>query len=191
MSAPPSSQTCTTAELTPSQASFQFRTPDTVKNDTFDSLVNGLYSQAPESLKQQLLALYPYQGPGIPEWERVTTFYGDTVFSCNQAWLAKSFQKSYRYIFDLPPAYHGLDVNYTFYNGPDPSIANDTTAIIHQKFITNYVTRGEPGCEKGACLARYGVAANALSVNLTEIKDVRDPWANEKCDFLVDITKYS
>ncbi|PUU72351.1 Alpha/Beta hydrolase protein [Tuber borchii] len=173
------------------EASIQYPTPDTVTNGTFDDLLNGLYSLAPESLKQQALALYPYQGPGIPEWLRTGAFFGDTVFNCNHVWLAKSFQKSYRYVFNLPPAFHGQDIPYTFYTGPNPAIANETTAIIHQKFITNYVTRGEPGCEKGACLSSYGSGANALSMNLTEIKVVRDPWANEKCDLLVDLAEYS
>ena len=117
--------------------------------------------------------------------------FGDVVFNCNHVWLAKSFQNSYRYVFNLPPAFHGQDVPYTFYTGPDPAIANETTAIIHQKFITNYVTRGVPGCEKGACLPSYGSGANALSMNVTEIKVVRDPWANEKCDLLVDLAEYS
>ena len=48
-----------------------------------------------------------------------------------------------------------------------------------------------PGCEKGACLPSYGGGANALSMNVTEIKVVRDPWANEKCDLLVDLAEYS
>jgi len=120
--------------------------------------------------------------------------YGDTVFNCNLVWLAKSFQKSYRYVFNIPPAFHAQDVPYTFYTGPDATIANETTAIIHQKFITNYVTRGEPGCEMGACFpdyANYGGSANALSMNLTEIKVVRDPWATERCDFQVDLVEYS
>jgi len=189
MSAPPSLHYNGANNLL--QAAFQFRTPDTVTNGTFDGLVNGLYSLAPASLKQQLLALYPYQGPGIPEWHRVSDFYGDAVLSCNQVWLAKSLQKSYRYVFNLPPSFHGQDVYYTFYTGPGPEIANETIAVIHQKFITNYVTNGEPGCEKGVCLHGYGSGANALSMNLTEIKVVRDPWANEKCDLLVDIAAYS
>jgi len=108
--------------------------------------------------------------------------------------LAKSFQNSYRYIFNIPPAFHAQDVPYTFYTGPDATIANETTAIIHQKYITNYVTRGEPGCEMGACFPNYGNyegSANSLSMNVTEIKVVRDPWATERCDFQVDLVEYS
>jgi len=105
--------------------------------------------------------------------------------------LAKSVQKSYRYVFNLPPAHHGDDVYYTFFTGPDPEVANGTTAIIHQKFITNYVTNGEPGCEKGVCFPSYGSGANALSMNVSEIEVVRDPLANEKCDLLVDLAEYS
>ena len=46
----------------------------------------------------------------------------------------------------------------------------------------------------GTCFpdyANYGWSANALSVNVTEIKVVRDPWATERCDFQVDLVEYS
>ncbi|PUU83163.1 Alpha/Beta hydrolase protein [Tuber borchii] len=176
------------------EGSLPFPTPDTVTEGTFDSLFNRYYSLAPEALKQQTLALYPYQGPGIPEWLRASDFWGDTFINCNQVWLAKSFQKSYRYVFNIPPAFHGQDIAYTFYTGPSPAVANETAAIIHQKFITNYVTRGEPGCAMGVCFpdyGNYGGSANALSMNVTEIKVVKDPWATERCDFQVDLTEYS
>ena len=46
----------------------------------------------------------------------------------------------------------------------------------------------------GACFPNYGYyegGANALSMNVTEIGVVRDPWATERCDFLVDLVEYS
>ncbi|RPA98607.1 alpha/beta-hydrolase [Choiromyces venosus 120613-1] len=173
------------------EAGMQFPSPDDVKEGMFDSILNGFYPLAPEALKRKALALYPYQGPGIPEWLRTSALWGDTVFNCNHVWLAKSFQKSFRYVFNLPPATHGQDVAYTFYTGPAPAIANETTAIIHQQYITDYVIRGEPGCEKGACFPKYGRCADALAVNVTEIKVVRDPWATERCDLLKDLAEYS
>jgi len=92
----------------------------------------------------------------------------------------------------IPPASHGQDVNYTFYTGPDPSIVNDTAAIIHQKYITNYVIYGEPGCAKGACFLGYGSDVNTLSVNTTEIKDIKDPWAaGGRCDLLELLAAYT
>jgi len=122
---------------------------------------------------------------------RASAFFGDSIFNCNQVWLARSFRDSYRYVFNIPPAFHGQDVNYTFFTGPDPSIANDTVAIIHQKYITNYVIHGEPGCAEGVCFPNYGSGENALSVNVSEIKVVEDPFATERCDLLVDLTEFS
>ncbi|CAZ86417.1 unnamed protein product [Tuber melanosporum] len=168
-----------------------FPTPDNITEGAFNRTLNTIYPLAPENLKKRALALYPYKGPGIPEWARVTAFWGDIIFNCNQVWLAKSFHKSYRYVFNLPPAYHGQDVAYTFYTGPDAMIANETTAIIHQEYITDYVTRGEPGCEKGACFPRYGDGKNTLRMNLSEIRVVRDPWATERCDLMMDLAEYS
>jgi len=91
----------------------------------------------------------------------------------------------------MPPAFHGQDFPYTFYTGPNNRVANDTAAIIHQKFITNYAIHGEPGCEQGACFPRYGSGENALSMNVSEIKVVKDPWATERCDFLVSLMEFS
>jgi len=173
------------------EALRQFPTPDSVNNNTFEVLFERFYPLAPEVLKLATYALYPYQGPGVPEWLRTSAFWGDTDMNCNGAWLVRSFQKSYRYVFNVPPAIHGEDVPYTFYAGPNPSIVNDTTAIIHQKFITNYVIHGEPRCAMGACFGKYGLSANALSVNTTEIKVIRDPWASERCNLLVHLMKYN
>ncbi|PWW76636.1 alpha/beta-hydrolase [Tuber magnatum] len=173
------------------EAGIVFPTADNVTADSFNNSLNGFYPLAPETLKQKALALYPYRGPGIPEWQRASAFLGDTIFNCHHAWLAKSFQMSYRYVFNLPPANHGQDIFYTFYMGPSAAIANETTAVIHQEYITDYVTRGEPGCERGVCFPRYGGDANTLWVNLTEINIVRDPWASERCDLLVELAEYS
>ncbi|CUS10453.1 unnamed protein product [Tuber aestivum] len=173
------------------EAGFVFPTPDNVTQDTFNNSFNSFYPLAPEALKQKTLALYPYQGPGTPEWLRASALWGDTIFNCNHVWLAKSFNMSYRYIFNIPPAIHGLDIFYTFYIGPDAAIANETAAVIHQEYITDYVTRGEPGCDGGVCFPQYGGAANAILVNLTEIEVVRDPWATERCDLLMELAEYS
>jgi len=32
---------------------------------------------------------------------------------------------------------------------------------------------------------------NALSMNVSEIKVVKDPWATERCDFLVSLAEFS
>ena len=114
-----------------------------------------------------------------------------SIFNCNHVWLAKAFRNSYRYVFDIPPAFHGQDLPYTFYTCPNGRIANDIAAIIHQKYITNYAINGEPCCGQGASFPRYGSCENALSMNVSEIKVVKNPWATERCDFLVTLAEFS
>jgi hypothetical protein len=158
----------------------------------FDSYFNGIFATVPGSLKQKVASLYPYNGPGIPEWRRFGAFFGDIILNCNSPWLAGSFTRSYRYNFDIPPAYHGEDVPYTFFNSHNSAISNDTAAVIHQKYITDYVIGGEPGCGGTMpCFPEYGGGADTLSLNLTGVKVVRDPWKSERCELMVELVAYT
>ena len=65
---------------------------------------------------------YPYQNPV----GRGALFVGDVVV-CNTNYLNRAFNnQTYVYEFNIPPAVHGQDLVYTFYNGtPSISVTND------------------------------------------------------------------
>jgi carboxylesterase type B len=171
-----------------------FPHPENVTEGTFDRNFRGFFGEVPDVVMQKVLAVYPYQGPGDLEWKRVSALHGDVIFNCNNSWLSKMVKCSYRYIFNIPPAFHGMDVAYTFYNGPgiDPFIQNDTAAIIHQEYITDYVIHGEPGCaDTKYCWPKYGSEANTMSLNVTEFKVIRDPWYYERCVVIEEALEYA
>lgn len=161
-------------------------------DETFDGSVLSFYPNVSdhESVLRRITELYPKGGSPTKEWQRNIEFFSDVIFNCNAQALAQAFKKkAYRYIFNVPPAYHGQDVLYTFYNGPgyDPQVESDWAATVHQEYITGFTVYGKPGCGgTRPCWKAYGRDSNALETNLTEVEIIRDPWNSERCDFLKD-----
>lgn len=167
------------------QAGYFFPSPNSVTSTSFDRSVRGFFPNAPESIVRKIDELYPN---GTEVWKRNTDLFGDVVINCNAQALAQAFKdKAYRYIFNIPPAYHADDIPYTFYNGPGFNllVKSDWAAIVHQKYISDYVIYGKPGCgSTNPCFPTYGNDSNSLSMNLTEVKIIKDPWNYERCRYL-------
>lgn len=108
----------------------------------------------------------------------------DLGFACNTFYLNKAFHNNtYAYYFTVPPALHGLDIPYTYYNGPNPSVLNDEVAIALQKYITRFAETGDPNGGGLPFFAVYGGNAAVQELNVTSIKQIRDPTANWRCDW--------
>ena len=68
------------------------------------------------------------------------------VFVCNSRFInqAPFIHSTYAYEFSVPPAVHGADVAYTFYDfGPVPGL-NTTVAEIMQGYFTRFAETGQP-----------------------------------------------
>ncbi|CZT04799.1 related to cholinesterase [Rhynchosporium agropyri] len=95
---------------------------------------------------------------------RATYILSEALFSCNAQYLSRAFglnndtdssedkdsdssNDAYSYVFSVPPALHGEDVYYTFYEGPSPLVKNDTLALIMQSYFTNFIKGGDPNGE--------------------------------------------
>lgn len=143
------------------------------------------FPNARESVIRKINELYPN---GTEKWKRNTDLFSDVIINCNTQALAQVFKdKAYRYIFNILPAYHAEDIAYTFYNGPgfNPLVKSDWAAVVHQKYITDYIIYGKPGCGgTSPCFPTYGSDSNSLSMNLTEVEIIKDPWDYERCHFL-------
>lgn len=102
--------------------------------------------------------------------------------SCNTYYLDRAFQnQTFAYQFSVPPALHGQDVPYTFFNGPDTMVASDTTAVALQEYITSFVTMGTPSGPNLPMFPLYGNSSQILNLNATSITEVMDPVANSRC----------
>lgn len=73
----------------------------------------------------------------------------------------------YAYEFVVPPAIHGSDIPYTFYNGPTPSVDAPVAAII-QHAIAGFAKNGVPDKRPLGIGSwpRYGSNATTLNLNI-------------------------
>lgn len=83
----------------------------------------------------------------------------------------------------MPPAIHGEDIPYTYYNGPNPSVIAPQIAIALQTYITNFAVTGSPNGPGVPYFPAYGSNATVVNLNYTGITLQMDPTANYRCDW--------
>lgn len=116
------------------------------------------------------------------ETGRTALTISDSTFSCTTYYLDRAFgNKTYAYEFSIPPALHGQDLPYTFFNGPNPAIMNDTTATALQEYITSFVENGVPSGPGIPKFPLYGNNSEIINLNISSISDGTDPDANSRC----------
>jgi cholinesterase len=168
-----------------------FTDPSNTNNSFF---VSGLQKTFPD-IQSSVLdyisnILYPQKFDGSQPYtnyfDRAKLALAEAAFICNTNFLQKAFQpfaNTYGYRFSIPPAYHGEDVPYTYYNGPSGSVINDTIAITMQKFILSFVLTGDPNTNASIKLPAYGQQNQILDLNVTGITTITDLNANPRCDW--------
>jgi carboxylesterase type B len=134
--------------------------------------------------------LYPQKFDGSQPYtnyfDRAKLALAEAAFICNTNFLHKAFRpftNTYGYRFSIPPAYHGEDVPYTYYNGPSGGVINDTIAITMQKYIMSFVLTGDPNTNASIKLPVYGQQNQILDLNVTGITTITDPNANPRCNW--------
>lgn len=109
-------------------------------------------------------------------------FVTEAFFTCSTNYLGRAYDnKSYNYIFSVPPSLHGDDIVYTYYNGPNPGVKNDTLAVMMQEYFTNFAMTGDPNGVGLVGFPMYGANATVLNLNLTMIGTMGDNVASERC----------
>lgn len=113
-------------------------------------------------------------------------FYANSkrrVFTCNTFYLDKAYgNNTYAYLFSIPPAIHGEDVMYTYYNGPNSQVATPI-AIALQEYLTAFAEMGTPNEAGVPFFPLYGPGAIVQDLNITGISQIMDPAANSRCDW--------
>ncbi|EED14541.1 carboxylesterase, putative [Talaromyces stipitatus ATCC 10500] len=111
----------------------------------------------PEKLFFITQTLYPpifNGGQGYTtQTERNNITIGDAVQVCNTRYMnqAAFLPATYAYQFSVPPAVHGADLSYTFYDfgsAVDTDEVNATVAMILQHYITQFAATGSPNAHK-------------------------------------------
>jgi len=110
------------------------------------------------------------------------------IIACNSSYISTpKGNNTYNYMFSVPPGHHRGDIPYTFWdaNGAtnDP-VANLTTALDMQRYITASVATGDPNVsqkETGLItFPKYGSEASVVNFNLTFVDAVVDPMKNSR-----------
>lgn len=146
----------------------------------------------PQVLDYILTEAYPpiYDGSQAQNYTdpiaRASAITAELVFTCNTHYLNTAFgNRTYAYFFTVPPALHGQDIDYTYYNdgGQSTEVLSVEVALALQEYITSFAMSGSPNGEGVPFFDMYGANATVQRLALGGIGEVLDRTANERCAF--------
>lgn len=112
----------------------------------------------------------------------------ESAFTCNTNYINKAYgNNTYAYEYQVPPALHGFDVPYTFYNGQGTDEAAGLFAPIaelHQAYLTNFIKYGNPNGPGVPYFPMQGMNASMNGINVTGAMTETDPTVNQRCAWL-------
>ncbi|KAF1956520.1 carboxylesterase family protein-like protein [Byssothecium circinans] len=171
-----------------------FTPPYVTSNEALEAQISSSFANIPQSSLRYIAdALYPPVFDGsygyTSQFARADLITSEAVFTCNTNYLSTAFNnKTYSYLFAVPPAFHGQDIAYTYYDGGALSstpfgVYNRTVAIALQEFITSFAMNGVPQAEGIRQFNMYGPDARVLELNVTGIEEVRDSNSGARCSW--------
>lgn len=133
--------------------------------------------------------LYPAKYDGSQTYssplERTFRIVSDSAFVCNTNYINKAFKnQTWAYEFQVPPALHGLDVQYTFYQGTGTNLSAGLIAPVAEAFqgyITNFAKNGNPNGPGLPFFPIQGTNATMQGINATYIQPQTDDTVNARC----------
>lgn len=164
-----------------------FTSPESQSNSGLKTLILQEFPDTPPDVVHELTqVLYPpiYNGSyGYTNpVDRVAMVIAESAFTCNTDYLNRAFHsQTYAYLFDVPPATHGMDVPYTFYDGHSSKLANATIALVLQDYITSFVQFGKPNSTIGPEFDNHKATNNLMDLNPKGIVEIPDNTANPRC----------
>ena len=106
----------------------------------------------------------------------------ESSFSCTTNYLDRAFgNQTYAYQFSIPPALHGQDIPYTFFNGPNTAVKSDATAKALQAYITSFAETSVPSGSGIPKFPLYGNNSEILNLDGKSITEIMDNTANARC----------
>lgn len=162
-----------------------FTDPRVTTDAAFDAEVAAqFYTASASTLAYITETLYPpvFDGtyPYTNNVERLDFLTSESTFTCNTDYLNRAFDnQTYSYLFAVPPATHGKDVPYTYYNG-ESTVTSPSTALALQTYLTSFAKNGVPGGNGWPVFPIHGDNATELVLNTT-IYTRQDETANSRC----------
>lgn len=94
----------------------------------------------------------------------------------------------YNYLFNVPPAFHGDDIPYTFFenDGTDDPKVDANLALTFQEYLLNFVRKGDPNAKGLPRFEEYGSDDENWTLDVKAkasggLKRIGNPGANERC----------
>ncbi|KAL6721056.1 hypothetical protein ACLMJK_000156 [Lecanora helva] len=171
---------------------ISFTDPAVINDTAFNEYVLKTFPTISPSVASYIEnVLYPPKMPGVlgttgysDEVGRLALTISESTFTCNTFYLDKAFDnQTYAYQFSVPPATHGEDVAYTFFNGPNTMVLSDPVAVALQEYITSFAINGKPSGPSLPTFPLYSNATNIIDLNATSITEIMDPVANQRCNW--------
>lgn len=139
---------------------------------------------APQTLDYVTSTLYPPVYDGSQNYTspvtRAIKIITEQIFTCNTNYLTRAANNdTHNYEFQVPPALHGNDVAYFFWNGESGVRPNIATTL--QKYITNFAASGDPNGPGLPTFPIQGMNASEIGLNITGINVQVDPTVNQRC----------
>ncbi len=165
-----------------------FTPPNVTTDAALMSYLNSAHPGiAPAVVSYIVKTLYPgvYDGsqPYTSGLARTVLLVSESIFTCNTHYLDLAYgNKTYAYEFSVPPAEHGYDVAYTFYNGvAGAEMVVQKVAQSMQQYITDFVQTGAPNGAGVPKFPMYGTSSMEQNLNVTGFSPMTDPTANPRC----------
>lgn len=160
----------------------------------FICTVQSLPTLSDEMLKYITTELYPQVYDGSEGYldpiQRVALSAAELAFVCNTFYFNTAFlNKTYAYHFSIPPALHGDDVAYTFYNGQgvdDYYVKSVEVALAMQDWFVSFTKTGVPTSPdvKGVPdFPQYGADAKIMNIGVNGFSIEQDDADSERCEW--------
>lgn len=152
----------------------------------FRQIYPGIESSVLNYLIQDLYpAVYDGSQPYTSPLDRTFLIISESIFTCNTNYLNKAFQdQTYAYEFEVPPAFHGFDIAYTFYNGQGTNISAGLIAPVAQTlqaYIVNFAKTGNPNGPGLPFFSLQGSNSSLNGLNVTGVTVQKDTTNNPRC----------
>lgn len=173
-----------------------FTSPFILTPADFNSYIRQTFPSASQAVLDYIsTTLYPPPGPRTStlyttDLQRAALLISELAFTCNTVCLARAVDnRSFNYLFDVPPALHGSDLAYTFGSAQSAAGVVQSVRVALQQFVASFTLYGDPNGRGrpnngGTRFQRYGSEAQVDRLQPATFEMVPDPAANERCQYL-------
>ncbi|KAE8151363.1 carboxyl ester lipase [Aspergillus avenaceus] len=160
-------------------------TPDIYTPEELNALIRKVLPGGSNATVQRIRDLYPYSDSQVQKIAQDWTT--DSVWACNSQAIANAYaNKTQRYVFSVPPASHGMDVNYMFFKDNDSTpVESVSLARQFQSQILQF-SRDSVGT-RNTIWPLYSTGSKTANFTLAGLETGVDPWAVEpNCDMILE-----